>query len=330
MKHRITVDGFGYRLRPVKVSDAAFIIAVRTEDAERNRFIHAISPDVSAQEQWIERYFEREGDYYFVIENRITGEGEGLIGAYNEADGKAEWGRWVVKKDSLAAVESVDLIYRAAFEKIGLKELYCRTVQDNTEVVSFHDSIGERTRRVIENAFEIDGATYNAVEQYADRELFYRDIHPMLEKKSAMIFKRNMKIAIGDFEFHHIGVASREIEKDFSVFSFLGYTRSSDIFEDATQGIRGLFLEAKGQPRLELLSDLDGRETVAPMLSAGNKMYHFAYLVSDIEKALNVFIKAKAKVISPLKQSTYFGKRICFLLLPNLYMIELVELDSRK
>ena len=325
MKHRITVEGYGYRIRPVKVSDAAFIIAVRTEDAERNRFIHAISPDVAEQERWIERYLEREGDYYFVIENRVTGEGEGLIGVYDVKDGKAEWGRWVVKKDSFAAVESVDLAYRAAFEKIGLSELYCRTVQDNREVVSFHESIGERTRRVIESAFEINGVTYNAVEQYADRDIFYKEIHPLLEKKSAMIFRRNMRLAIGDFEFHHVGVASRDMEKDLAAFSFLGYTRVSDFFEDEEQGIRGVFLEAKGQPCLELLSDLPGRETVAPMLANGNKMYHFAYLVSDIEKAMDVFLKGKAKVISPLKQSTYFGKRICFLLMPNLYMIELVE-----
>ena len=325
MKHKISVEGFGYRLRPVKLSDAQFIIDARLEDAERNRFIHTISTDVSLQENWLNNYFEREGDYYFVVENRITGQPEGLIGVYDVQDGRAEWGRWVIKKDSLAAVESVDLAYRAAFERIGLEELYCRTVQDNVEVVSFHESIGEKTRRIIENAFEINGEMYNAVEQYANKEIFYGEIHPMLEKKAAMIFKRNMRMAIGDFEFHHIGVAVRDISKEFSTFAFLGYTKSSEVFEDAEQGIQGLFLEAKGQPRLELLADLDGRATISPVIESGNKMYHFAYMVSDIEKALDVFIKAKAKVVSPLKQSTYFGKRICFLLLPNMYMIELVE-----
>ena len=325
MKHKITIDGFGYRLRPVKLSDAQFIIDVRLEDAERNRFIHTISRDVEEQEKWITAYLEREGDYYFIVENRLSGRAEGLISVYDINDGKAEWGRWVLKKDSFAAVESVDLIYRVAFEKIGLDELYCRTVQDNVEVVSFHNSIGERTRQVINNAFEINGKMYNAVEQYADREIFYGEIHPMLEKKSIMIFKRNMRLAVGEIEFHHIGVASKDIEKDLSVFSLLGYTKSSEIFEDTTQGIRGVFLEAKGQPCLELLSNLEGRDTLTPMLESGNKMYHFAYMVADIEKALDTFIKTKAKIVSPLKQSTHFGKRICFLLLPNMYIIELVE-----
>lgn len=325
MKHNISIDGFGYRLRPVKLNDAQFIIDVRLEDAERNKFIHAISKDVAVQENWLQAYFERDGDYYFIIENRLTGQPEGLIGIYDVCDGKAEWGRWVVRKDSFAAVESVDLIYRVAFERVGLVELYCRTVQDNTEVVSFHSSIGEKTRCIIENAFEINGVVYNAVEQYSDKNTFYSEIHPMLEKKSIMIFKRNIRIAIGDLEFHHIGVASKKIEKDMSGFSFLGYIKASDIFEDKLQGVRGVFLEAKGQPCLELLENLDGSDTVTPMIESGNKMYHFAYLTSSIEKAMGVFLKAKAKIVSPLKQSAYFGKRICFMVLPNMYIIELIE-----
>lgn len=325
MKHNITLDGFCYRLRPVTLKDAQFIIDVRLEDAERNKFIHTISKDIEVQKQWINAYFERKDDYYFVIENRLTGQPEGLIGLYDINSGKAEWGRWVVKKDSFAAVESVDLIYRIAFERMGLNELYCRTVQNNDGVVSFHNSIGEKTRCVLEKAFEINGSMYNAVEQYADRNTFYSEIHPTLEKKSIMIFKRNIRIAIGDLEFHHIGVASKEIEKDMSGFSFLGYTKASDIFEDKLQGVRGVFLEAKGQPCLELLENLDGSDTVTPMIESGNKMYHFAYMTSNIEKVMGVFLKAKAKIVSPLKQSTFFGKRICFMVLPNMYIIELIE-----
>lgn len=325
MKHRITLDGYGYRLRPVKLSDAQFIIDVRLEDAERNQFIHTISRDIKEQECWIETYFERENDFYFVVENRLTGQSEGLIGIYDINDGEAEWGRWVIKKGSLAAVESVDLLYRIAFEKIGLNELYCRTVQDNYEVVSFHNSIGERTRRVIENAFEINGSMFNAVEQYADREVFYNEIHPSLEKKAIMIFKRNMRQTIGEFEFHHIGVASKDIEKDLNAFSLLGYTKSSDIFEDVTQGIRGVFLEANGQPRLELLENLEGCDTVTPFLSVNNKLYHFGYKTPNIDKAYEILQLNKAHEVSPMNKSVYFGKRICFLLMQNKFIIELIE-----
>ncbi len=325
MKHNYTMDGFCYRLRPIKLSDAQFVVDTRLEDQERNRFIHRISPDVSLQEKWLEDYFQREGDCYFIVENRLTRNPEGLIAFYDICDGKAEWGRWVMRKDSLAASESVDLLYRIAFEKAGLSELYCRTLAENESVVSFHNSIGEHTRRVIPEAFELDGKQCDAIEQYADKDIFYSEIHPRLEKTCEMIFKRNFRSLVGKFEFHHIGVAVKDIEKELSVFSLLGYTKESGIFEDETQGIRGIFLTSKNQPRLELLMDINGSGTVAPYIQNGNKMYHFAYTVSDIEKAMDVFIKSRAQVISPLKKSTYFGKRICFLMLPNMYMIELVE-----
>ena len=82
---------------------------------------------------------------------------------------------------------------------------------------------------------------------------------------------------------------------------------------------------ADGQPRLELLENLDNSTTLDYWINNKNKMYHFAYYVENIEKALEIFKNNRFKVISPLKKSVYFHKRICFLMLPNTYIIELIE-----
>ena len=325
MKHNFKLDGYCYRLRPIRKSDAQFVIDVRLEDAERNAYIHPISPDVSVQEVWLERYYEREGDFYFVVENRITGEAEGVIAFYDVAGGKAEWGRWVLKKGSLAAAESVYLIYRIAFEQAGLEELCCRTLAANKAVVDFHTSIGERTRKILKDHAELDGKYYDAVEQYADNEIFYKDIAPTLERQAQMVLKRQCKKSFGGFTFHHVGVATKSIEKELPLYTLLGYEMESDFFEDPLQGIRGRFLTADGHPRLELLENLPDSHTLDPQLEANQKLYHTAYYVGDIEKAVEVFTRNRAKVISPLKESVYFGKRICFLLLPTMAMIELLE-----
>lgn len=325
MKHSYSLDGYGYRLRPIRFTDAAFIIQVRLEDMDRNCYINPISADVFEQENWLNRYFEREGDYYFVVENRITGEAEGLISFYDEKDGRAEWGRWVTKKGSLAATESVYLLYRIAFEQAGLQELYCRTLSENVAVVSFHTSIGEKTRGVVNNSAVINGKAYDAVEQYADKAHFYSEIEPLLEKKSQTIADRNLKRAVGMFSFHHIGVAARSIDRDFSIYRLLGYKKEGDVFDDPVQGIRGLFITAKDQPRLELLENLEGSRTLDILLERREKLYHTAYCVQDIEKAVEIFTRNRAKIISPLKQSVCFGKRVCFMVLPNMMMIELVE-----
>lgn len=325
MKHKLTMEGYGYRLRPITLEDAPFIIESRLEDMQRNRFIHAISSDIREQEKWLENYFAREGDYYFVIENRFTRQPEGLIAFYNEQDGRAEWGRWVVKKGSLAAVESVWLLYRIAFELVGLQELYCRTVKDNIDVVSFHDSIGEINRCIYEGFFEINGSLYDAVEHYCDRMHFTQNLSSALESKSSAIAQRNFRQLVGRFEFHHIAVATKGIQKELPSYALLGYKQESPYFTDTNQGIKGIFLAAKNQPRLELLENLPGSNTLDPYIEKNLKMYHSAYLVEHIEKAVEVLINCRAKIISPLKESTYFGKRICFLVLPNLMMIELIE-----
>ena len=69
MNHNIIIDGASYRIRPVKLSDAKFIIDIRLADAERNKFINKISHDIETQEEWIKKYLNRNNDYYFVVEN---------------------------------------------------------------------------------------------------------------------------------------------------------------------------------------------------------------------------------------------------------------------
>ena len=50
------IDGFLYRLREVKLSDASFILNLRNNE-ELNRFINATSDSLELQELWLKDYF---------------------------------------------------------------------------------------------------------------------------------------------------------------------------------------------------------------------------------------------------------------------------------
>jgi RimJ/RimL family protein N-acetyltransferase len=193
MKHDLYIDGYSYRLRPVSTEDAPFIVRVRTENAERNKFIHPISQSIDAQIQWIEKYYKVNGDYYFVIENTFTGDPEGLISVYNINDKKGEAGRWVIKTDSLAAVESFYLLYRLAFEKVFLDEVYCTVIKENKPVIAFHKTAGQKTRRIIPEYYLLNNVKYNAVEFYMEKEYFLNEVCPNLEKKIKRLFDLNKK-----------------------------------------------------------------------------------------------------------------------------------------
>ena len=323
MKHNIKSNGYSYRLRPVELEDAQFIIDTRLEDAEKSQFVHKISSDVNLQIDWLNNYFERENDYYFVIENLFTGESEGLISIYNVKDKKAEWGRWVLKSGSLASIEGVNLLYRVAFEKLNLEELYTMTITDNASVVDFHTGINAKLRKIHKDAVTLEGKVYDIAEQYIDKDYYYSTVKENLDNKCRKLFERNIKSNVGKFKFHHFGVATENIEKAFK--DYPDYIRG-DYFEDTNQEVKGLFINSESLPTLELLENLPNSHTLDNFIKNNVKIYHAGYLVEDIEKMYKFFIeKLNAKIVSDMKISTYFKKRICFLMLKNKEIIELVE-----
>jgi RimJ/RimL family protein N-acetyltransferase len=171
LRHEIAMEGYAYRLRPVAADDAAFIAKLRG-DPTLTRYLHRGDGDIDAQRKWLDVYFRREGDWYFVIERSATGVPEGLAGIYDfepEA-ARAEWGRWILQAGSQAAVASVLLVYRIAFGPLRLNEIYCRTLADNVQVVSFHDRCGLTRSGTISGHVEIDGVRHDAIEHRLSRD----------------------------------------------------------------------------------------------------------------------------------------------------------------
>jgi RimJ/RimL family protein N-acetyltransferase len=190
MRHDLTLGGPGLRLRPIGDGDAALVIALRG-NPELNRYLHPSSNRLEDQLAWFARYYERENDFYFVIEKRVDGAPEGVIALYDiDPDTRCgEWGRWILKPASLAAVESAYLIYRTAFELLGMEGVYCRTVADNGKVVSFHDSCGITERRILSRHFELGGCTLDAVEHRVSRAS-WKEIEPRLFKLAQLAARK--------------------------------------------------------------------------------------------------------------------------------------------
>lgn len=130
---------------------------------------------------------------------------------------------------------------------------------------------------------------------------------------------------MSELKFHHFGVATKNIDKEFKVFQMLGYSACSEKFEDSIQKIRGLFINADEQPCLELLEGISEDNPLKFHILKGNKFYHIAYETNNIEEDLKDFVETKkAKVVVPITTATYFEK-ICFMVLPNMMIVELVQ-----
>lgn len=161
MNHSVTVEGFGVRLRPVRMDDAAFIVWIRNLDHVKGRLGDSAA-DVPVQEAWLAEYFKREGDYYFIVETlaRIP---VGTYGIYDMHGTTAESGRWIVRPGVPAAAASGVLLFDTAFGKLGLSELRGTTVATNRPVLSLNRKFGFQQVRVEPGGRTIGGKAVDMV-----------------------------------------------------------------------------------------------------------------------------------------------------------------------
>ncbi len=125
---------------------------------------------------------------------------------------------------------------------------------------------------------------------------------------------------------HHIGIASKCIKEDLEIFKSMGFRKEGE-FVDERQGVRGVFILPTKNPayRFELLENLEGSSMLNSYLKRHIKMYHLAYETKNIQQDLQWFKNKGCVEVIPLTQACYFSK-ICFVMLPNDMLIELVEL----
>jgi RimJ/RimL family protein N-acetyltransferase len=140
MEHTLKAEGFGVRLRPVRMEDAAFIVWLRNLEHVKGR-VGDSAADTAAQEAWLKTYFKREGDYYFIVET-AGGIAVGAYGIYDADADSAESGRWIIQPEVPAAIPSAVLAFDLAFGVLRLKEVRVTTVSTNQGVLSLNRRFG--------------------------------------------------------------------------------------------------------------------------------------------------------------------------------------------
>lgn len=189
MRHDVRLEGPAFRLRPVELSDAPAIVALR-RDASRSAFLNETDPSVDAQERWLEAYAARPGDYYWAVERRSDASIEGFLGIYDVEGDQAEWGRWVLRPGSLAAAESAWLVHEAGFSQLHLRALITHTLVDNRAVVALHARYGVEVLRTVPAYARIGGQELDAVEGRMTRDGWVTSgpvLHSMAERAAALL-----------------------------------------------------------------------------------------------------------------------------------------------
>ena len=168
MNHSIVAEGYGIRIRPVRVDDAGFIVWLRNLEHAKG-MVGDTDMDISSQEKWLKTYLKRNGDYYFVIET-TCGIPVGTFGFYNLTEECAEIGRWIVWPESSAAVPSILMGIDVATQRLCVHTLELKVVTTNERAIKIYRWIGFRETRIESAAQIINGNSVDMMHMEMEEE----------------------------------------------------------------------------------------------------------------------------------------------------------------
>jgi methylmalonyl-CoA/ethylmalonyl-CoA epimerase len=126
--------------------------------------------------------------------------------------------------------------------------------------------------------------------------------------------------------FHHIGLATSDIEKSKLAYKTLGYTGEGIIY-DPNQKVNLCFLYKKDAPVIELVSPTEESSPVNNILHKNGTMpYHTCYEVANLEQTISELKPLRYLiVVKPIEAIAFSNRRVCFLFQKYAGLIELLE-----
>ena len=126
--------------------------------------------------------------------------------------------------------------------------------------------------------------------------------------------------------FHHLGIATANIETSQIAYSHLGYTGGVQIY-DPIQKVNISFLMKPHSPMIELVSPTEESSPVNNFLKKnGTIPYHTCFEVKDLEDNIIKLKKGKfILIVKPVPAIAFQNRRVCFLYNKDTGLIELLE-----
>ena len=127
-------------------------------------------------------------------------------------------------------------------------------------------------------------------------------------------------------KIHHIGYLVKKLPEAAEAFENLGYVSRGGITDDTLRGVDILFMEKDGYV-IELVSPNRPDSVAAGLLKTRkNSPYHICYLCGELEQELAVLTASGyVQIDEPTPAPALENRRVCFLVHPQLGMIELLE-----
>jgi methylmalonyl-CoA/ethylmalonyl-CoA epimerase len=129
------------------------------------------------------------------------------------------------------------------------------------------------------------------------------------------------------FTFHHVGYATKSIDKSLPFFINIGYS-ASIVYTDEIQKVKICLLKNFSGPIIELVEGLDKNNSPVSTIidKVGVAPYHICYLVSNLEESIKELRQQKFVLLfNPVNAIAFSNRKICYLYNLNIGLIELLE-----
>jgi len=133
---------------------------------------------------------------------------------------------------------------------------------------------------------------------------------------------------MGNFAFHHVGVAVRDLKQSIGIFNNLfGYQLQSGPFDDPIQKVSVCFLtRGVGDALIELVAPLGPKSPIDLTLKKGGGTYHICYQVPDMSQAIEHLTSQGSFLLSgPVPAVAFDGREIAWLMTEADLLVELVQ-----
>ena len=192
MIHSISAEGFGIRHRPVQMEDAPFLVWLRNLDHAKGK-VGDSATDVATQETWLQAYFQRDWDYYFIIETACSVP-VGAWGIYDITGQSGEVGRWIMRPKTPAAIPAIIPGFEIAFEQLKLHTLRTRVVSTNRRVILLDQQMGFKETHTTPAAQIIGGKPVDMIHMEMHSE------HWPMTRKTLLPIARMLAVQVRKWE----------------------------------------------------------------------------------------------------------------------------------
>lgn len=140
MIYDATVNGKYVYLKSAEIDDAEFTLSLR-QNPTLTKYLPKLNITIDQQRNWIRSQQKKQGDYFFVVWNKKD-KPIGTVSIYNVIGNTAESGRLALIGNALENTEASCLLFKFAFDILGLDKITGYIVDGNKRADRFNRQFG--------------------------------------------------------------------------------------------------------------------------------------------------------------------------------------------